>query len=114
MVRGETDENTSDCQTRSCMARNLDENWENRSEPRKQEWAKEKPKLDSARKPREFILLIQMSAQEDGSGVAIDWVAGRSCSSGVKAGRRLNVQSGLRKGDNGPAWPENWSERGRP
>ena len=32
---------------------------------------------------------------EDGSGVAIDWVTGRSYSS---ARRRLNVQSGQRKG----------------
>ena len=32
---------------------------------------------------------------EDGSGVAVDWVSGRSCSS---ARRRLNVQSGQRKG----------------
>ena len=46
------------------------------------------------------------SAQEDGSGVAIDWVTGRSCSSGLKAGRRLNVQSGPRKGDKGRAQPE--------
>ena len=35
---------------------------------------------------------------EDGSGVAIDWVTGRSCSSAEKATRRLNVQSGLHKG----------------
>ena len=35
------------------------------------------------------------SSREDGSGVAIDWVTGRSYSS---ARRRLNVQSGQRKG----------------
>ena len=59
-------------------------------------------RLDLGRKP---------SAQEDGSGVAIDWVTGQSCSSAMKAVRRLNVQSGLREGDKEP---ENWSERGRP
>ena len=39
---------------------------------------------------------------EDGSGVAIDWVTGRSYSS---ARRRLNVQSGQRKGRRGAAAP---------
>ena len=39
---------------------------------------------------------------EDGSGVAIDWVTGRSHSS---ARRRLNVQSGQRKGRKGAAAP---------
>ena len=39
---------------------------------------------------------------EDGSGVAIDWVTGRSYSS---ARRRLNVQSGQRKGGNCAAAP---------
>ena len=39
---------------------------------------------------------------EDGSGVAIDWVTGRSYSS---ARRRLNVQSGQRKGRKGAAAP---------
>ena len=39
---------------------------------------------------------------EDGSGVAIDWVTGRSYSS---ARRRLNVQSGLRRGRKGAAAP---------
>ena len=34
---------------------------------------------------------------QPGSGVAIDWVTGRSSSSAIKAKRRLNVQSGLRK-----------------
>ena len=34
---------------------------------------------------------------EDGSGVAIDWVTGRSFSSAEEA-TRLNVQSGLRMG----------------
>ena len=40
--------------------------------------------------------------KEDGSGVAIDWVTGRSYSS---ARRRLNVQSGQRKGRKGAANP---------
>ena len=35
--------------------------------------------------------------EQPGSGVAVDWVTGQSCSSAVKAGRRLKVQSGLRK-----------------
>ena len=35
---------------------------------------------------------------QPGSGVAVDWVTGRSCSSAAEARRRLNVQSGLRKG----------------
>ena len=39
---------------------------------------------------------------EDGSGVAIDWVTGRSYSS---ARRRLNVQSGQRKGGKCAAAP---------
>ena len=39
---------------------------------------------------------------EDGSGVAIDWVTGRSYSS---ARRRLNAQSGQRKGRKGAAAP---------
>ena len=39
---------------------------------------------------------------EDGSGVAIDWVTGRSYSS---ARRRLNEQSGQRKGRKGAAAP---------
>ena len=39
---------------------------------------------------------------EDGSGVAIDWVTGRSYSS---AQRRLNAQSGLRKGRSEPRLP---------
>ena len=39
---------------------------------------------------------------EDGSGVAIDWVTGRSYSS---AHRRLIVQSGQRKGRKGAAAP---------
>ena len=39
---------------------------------------------------------------EEGSGVAIDWVTGRSYSS---ARRRLNVQSGQRKGRKGAAAP---------
>ena len=39
---------------------------------------------------------------EDGSGVAIDWVTGRSYSS---ARRRLNVQSGQRKGGKWPRPP---------
>ena len=34
---------------------------------------------------------------QPGSGVAIDWVTSRSSSSAIKAKRRLNVQSGLRK-----------------
>ena len=34
---------------------------------------------------------------QPGSGVAIDWVTGRSCCA-MKAGRRLNARSGLRKG----------------
>ena len=53
-----------------------------------------KLRLDLERKP---------SGQEGGSGVAIDWVTGRSCCSATKARRRLNVQSGLRKGDKEPA-----------
>ena len=40
---------------------------------------------------------------EDGSGVAIDWVTGRSYSS---ARRRLNVQSGLRQGEVRAAAPQ--------
>ena len=40
--------------------------------------------------------------KEDGSGVAIDWVTGRSYSS---ARGRLNVQSGQRKGRKGAAAP---------
>ena len=35
---------------------------------------------------------------QPGSRVAIDWVTGRSCTSAMKAERRLNVQSGLRNG----------------
>ena len=46
---------------------------------------------------------------EDGSGVAIDWVTGRSYSS---ARRRLNVQSGQRKG--GKCAADSLSERCRP
>ena len=46
---------------------------------------------------------------EDGSGVAIDWVTGRSYSS---ARRRLNVQSGQRKGGKCAAAPP--PERCRP
>ena len=40
--------------------------------------------------------------KEDGSRVAVDWVTGRSYSS---APRRLNVQSGQRKGRKGAALP---------
>ena len=40
--------------------------------------------------------------KEDGSGVAIDWVTGRSYSS---ARRRLDVQSGQREGRKGAAAP---------
>ena len=39
-----------------------------------------------------------MIVLKDGSRVAIDWVTDRSHSSAIKAERRLNVQSGLRKG----------------
>ena len=46
-----------------------------------------------------------------GFGVAVDWVTSRSCSFAIKAVRRLNVQSGKRKGVKGPAQPENRSER---
>ena len=46
---------------------------------------------------------------EDGSGVAIDWVTGQSYSS---ARRRLNVQSGQRKGGKCAAPP--LTERCRP
>ena len=48
-------------------------------------------------------------SKQPGSGVAIDWVTGRSCSSAIEAGRRLNVQSGLRKG-----WAASWFELSRP
>ena len=37
---------------------------------------------------------LRWGSGQPGSGVAIDWVTGRSCSSGAKARRRLNVESG--------------------
>ena len=39
---------------------------------------------------------IQAGAHTSGSGIAVDWVTGRSYL--LEEGRRLNVQSGLRKG----------------
>ena len=40
------------------MARSLDENWKSRSESRKQEWAKEKPRLDNARRLRGIYFIV--------------------------------------------------------
>ena len=34
---------------------------------------------------------------EPGVGIAVDWVTGRSYSFAIEAGRRLNVESGLRR-----------------
>ena len=50
VVQGEKSSN--DYQTRSCVARSMDPNWESRSEERKKEWANEKPELDNARRMR--------------------------------------------------------------
>ena len=44
-----------------------------------------------------FRLDLGWRSGQPGSGVAIDWVTGRSYSSAIKAKRRINVQSGLRK-----------------
>ena len=56
------------------------------------------PRLQRATSVRSRVGIVL----EDGSGVAIDWVTGRSYSS---ARRRLNVQSGQRKGRKGAAAP---------
>ena len=48
-----------------------------------------------------------------GSGVAVGWVTGRLFSFASKAGRRLNVQSGLRKFP-GKSASATLFERGRP
>ena len=55
----ETDKDSDDNQTRSCMGRSLDENWKSCSESRKQEWAKDTPKLDNSRKLRGIYLFPQ-------------------------------------------------------
>ena len=49
---GEIDKNSNDYQTRSCMARSMDEIGEAAQNREKQEWAKEKPKFETARRLR--------------------------------------------------------------
>ena len=56
MVQEETDRSSSDYQTRSCMARSLGEKFKDARNREKQEWAKEKPKLDSACRLRELFI----------------------------------------------------------
>ena len=46
----------------------------------------------------ELRLNLGWGSGQAGPGVAIDWVTGRSYSSAIKAERRRNVQSVLRKG----------------
>ena len=58
------DKDSNDYQTRSCMARSMDENWQSRSESRKTRWAKEKPKLDNARRKLRGTYLIDPNDQE--------------------------------------------------
>ena len=53
---------------------------------------------DTLKAPARFGSIRVRNVLDDGSGVAIDWVTRRSFSSTEKATRRLNVQSGLRKG----------------
>ena len=57
VVWGETDKDPNNNHTRSCVARSSDEHWKSRSKSRKkQDWKNEKPKLDTARRLRGFLL----------------------------------------------------------
>ena len=58
VVREEMDKRSNDYQTRSRLARSMDENLWSRPESRKQERKNEKPKLDNARSLRGISLLI--------------------------------------------------------
>ena len=52
MVRGETDKSSNDHQTRQCVARSMDPNWESRSDLRKARMGNRDTKLDDARRLR--------------------------------------------------------------
>ena len=65
----------------------------------KVKWAGQDRRLpDVVIRPRPWRAPSRSGAGQPGSGVAIDWITGGSYSSATKAKRRLNVQSGLRKG----------------
>ena len=57
------------------------------------------PSVVTHPKPQRASARSWVGPGQPGSGVAIDWVTGWSCSSAVTAKRRLDVQSGLRKGE---------------
>ena len=61
VVRDEIDKDSIDFQTRYSMARSLDKIGKAAQNREKQEWAKEKPKLDNARKLRECTSSIRMT-----------------------------------------------------
>ena len=58
MVREETDKDSSDYQTRSCMARSMVKNDNAVQNREKQEEAREKPKLDNTRGLRGIYFIV--------------------------------------------------------